>query len=136
MQRDTIPYQKILFVCINQREPNEICCAHRESEAIAAALKEQVKALGLSRHVRVSKSGCQDLCAKGPNVMMFPHDVWYHGVSLADAERIVQDAIRGLSPASLRGLAAERLEPFGQHEEGQAREEGGDERGPVEGRPS
>jgi (2Fe-2S) ferredoxin len=87
-------------VCINKREPKEICCAHGNSEAIAAALKERIKALGLARFVRVSKSGCQDLCAKGPNVMVFPDYVWYHGVTSADVERIVQDAIRGLQPTS------------------------------------
>jgi (2Fe-2S) ferredoxin len=91
MQRDAVPYQKILFVCVNRREPNEVCCAHRQSEAIAVALKERVKALGLSRSVRVSKSGCQDLCAKGPNVMVFPDNVWYHGVTPADIDRILED---------------------------------------------
>lgn len=104
MEQGEVPYKKILFVCVNKREPNEICCSHRESEAIAAALKERVKALGLSRQVRVSKSGCQDLCAKGPNVMVFPDYVWYHGVTREDVERIVQDAInfvpQTLSPGS------------------------------------
>ena len=100
MQQDRVPYQKILFVCINKREPHEVCCSHRESEAIASALKARVKALGLSRTVRVSKSGCQDLCAKGPNVMVFPDYVWYHGVTQDDVERIVQETIRGLKPAS------------------------------------
>ncbi len=99
MEQGTLPYKKILFVCVNKREPNAICCAHRESESIAAALKARVKELGLTREVRVSKSGCQDLCAKGPNVMMFPDAVWYHGVTRDDVERIVQDAVRGL-PAS------------------------------------
>ena len=100
MEQRRVPYQKILFVCVNRRQPGEACCAARDSEAIAAALKERVKALGLSRHVRVSKSGCQDLCAKGPNVMAFPGDVWYQGVALGDVERIVQDAIRDLQPSS------------------------------------
>ena len=97
MEREAVPYQKIVFVCVNRREPNEACCAHRESEAIAAALKQRVKTLGMSRHVRVSKSGCQDLCAKGPNVMVFPDYVWYHGVTLADVERIIQDTVRGFN---------------------------------------
>ena len=96
MERGPVPYKKILFVCVNRREPNAICCAHRESESIAAALKARVKELGLAREVRVSKSGCQDLCAKGPNVMMFPDAVWYHGVTRDDVERIVQDAVLGL----------------------------------------
>ena len=104
MERGTVPYRKIVFVCVNRRKPHEACCAHRESEPIAAALKAQVKALGLSRHVRVSKSGCQDLCAKGPNVMVFPDNVCYHGVTQADVERIVQDVIRGLPEASSAGV--------------------------------
>ena len=99
MQQSRVPYQKILFVCINTREPDEVCCSHRESEMIAAALKERIKALGLSRLVRVSKSGCQDVCAKGPNVMVFPDYLWYHGVTLADVERIAQDTIHSLHPA-------------------------------------
>ncbi len=97
MEQARIPFQKILFVCVNRREPNEICCAHRDSEAIASALKERIKALGLSRTVRVSKSGCQDLCAKGPNVMVFPDNVWYEGVTTEDVERIVQDLTAGFS---------------------------------------
>jgi len=98
MDQARVPYQKILFVCVNRREPHETCCAHRESEAIAAALKARVKTLGLTRAVRVSKSGCQDLCAKGPNVMLFPDYVWYHGVTPNDVERIFQDVTRDLPP--------------------------------------
>ena len=93
MQKGQVPYRKILFVCVNKREPHEACCAHRQSEAIAAALKARVKALGLSRTIRVSKSGCQDLCAKGPNVMVFPDYRWYHGVTHDDVERILQDVL-------------------------------------------
>ncbi len=98
MRRLDVPYRKILFVCINHRAPEQACCAHRESEALAEALKTRVKALGLSRQVRVSKSGCQDLCAKGPNVMVFPDYVWYHGVSAADADRILEEVLRELKP--------------------------------------
>ena len=101
MESVRVPYEKILFVCINQRQPQEICCSHRGSETIAESLKTRVKALGLSRRVRVSKSGCQDLCAKGPNVMVFPDYVWYHGVTLEDVERIVQDTVSKLQPASV-----------------------------------
>ena len=94
MEAGKVPFQKILFVCINRREPDNVCCAHRQSEAIVAALKEGIKSRGLSRMVRVSKSGCQDLCAKGPNVMVFPDYTWYHGVALQDVERIIDEAIR------------------------------------------
>lgn len=105
MQRHTVPYRKILFVCVHQRKPEEACCAHRASEAIAELLKARVKALGLSRVVRVSKSGCQDVCASGPNVMVFPDYVWYHAVSRSDVERIVQETIRGLDSAAIPASA-------------------------------
>ena len=96
MQRDAVPYQKMLFVCVNRREAGQTCCAQRDSEAIAAALKARVTELGFARLVRVSKSGCQDLCAKGPNVMVFPEGIWYHGVTREDVERIVHATIADL----------------------------------------
>ena len=96
MNQGRVPYRKIVFVCVNQREPQALCCSQRDSEAIAASLKARVKALGLARSIRVSKSGCQDVCAKGPNVMVFPDYVWYHGVTISDVERIVQNTAADL----------------------------------------
>lgn len=95
MQKADVPYRKILFVCINRRPEGEACCAAKESEAIAAALKERVKSLGMARFVRVSKSGCQDLCAKGPNVMVFPDNVCYQGVTMSDVDFIVSETLPG-----------------------------------------
>ncbi len=94
MEQAAVPFQKIVFVCINRRAPGEACCAARDSEAIAAALKARVKTLGLAGKIRVSKSGCQDLCARGPNVMVFPDHRVYNGVTLADVDRIVEEIAR------------------------------------------
>ena len=91
MEAGRIPFQKILFVCVNKRQPHETCCSHRAAEAVAAALKARVKERGLSRAIRVSTSGCQDLCSRGPNVMVFPDDRWYSGVTLEDVERIIRE---------------------------------------------
>ncbi|MBI3009883.1 MAG: (2Fe-2S) ferredoxin domain-containing protein [Candidatus Omnitrophica bacterium] len=98
MKQSRVPYQKILFVCVRQREPHEACCAQRGAEAIADAMKTRIQALGFSRQIRVSKSGCQDRCAKGPNVMVFPDYVWYRDVQPEDVERIIQGTIQGLKP--------------------------------------
>lgn len=91
MQSQRVPYQKIVFVCINRREAGRACCAVRGSEALAEALKARVNALGLGGAIRVSKSGCQDVCARGVNVMVFPDYVWYEAVTEADVERIIGD---------------------------------------------
>lgn len=100
MQQSRILYHKILSVCINKRQPNEVCCAHRGSEAIAETLKSRIKTLGLSRQIRVSKSGCQDVCAKGPNVMIFPDCAWYSAVGPDDIELIILDLTRDLHSSS------------------------------------
>jgi len=94
MERAGVPFQRIVFVCINRRDDGRPCCAGRESEAIAATLKARIKALGLGARIRISKSGCQDLCAQGPNVMVFPDGVWYRGVTLADIDRIIEALTR------------------------------------------
>ncbi len=96
MERSAVPYRRILFVCVNQREPGKICCAERDSEQIAEELKGRVKALGLAHLIRVSKSGCQDVCAHGPNIMVFPDHIWYQQVQLGDLDRILEDVTRGL----------------------------------------
>ena len=98
MKQAAVPFKKIVFVCVNKRDNGEACCADRSSEQILGELKERVKHLGLAGKIRVSKSGCQDLCARGPNVMVFPDNIWYHEVTLADVEQILRDIIQDIHP--------------------------------------
>ncbi|MBI3119276.1 MAG: (2Fe-2S) ferredoxin domain-containing protein [Candidatus Hydrogenedentes bacterium] len=91
MEQKSLPYEKIVFVCTNQRAPGErVCCAGRGSIDLHAKLKELVKARGLRTRIRVSKSGCMDRCEFGPNIMVFPDNVWYSAVTEADLEAIVE----------------------------------------------
>ena len=83
MQKHAVPYQKILFVCTNVREEGA-CCGKRGSQALRERLKAYVTAHHLSARVRVSQSGCLDRCADGPNIMVFPDNIWYAGVTAAD----------------------------------------------------
>ena len=90
MEKQDLPFQKILFVCVNNRENGELACSARGSKAIQEHLKQIAKDRGLKGKVRVSQSGCMDLCAKGPNVMVFPDNVWYSGVTESDIPKIVE----------------------------------------------
>ncbi|MBI2435330.1 MAG: (2Fe-2S) ferredoxin domain-containing protein [Candidatus Hydrogenedentes bacterium] len=91
MEQKSLPYEKIVFVCTNQRAPGErVCCAGQGSIDLHAKLKELVKARGLRTRIRVSKSGCMDRCEFGPNIMVFPDNVWYSAVTEADLEAIVE----------------------------------------------
>ncbi len=131
MKQQPVPYQKILFVCINNRAEGEICCSRRASEPIAEALKARVKALGLSGRVRVSKSGCQDVCAKGPNVMVFPDYVWYHGVGQDDVEGIIHDTLRTLDSGGAG--TAQRAEAGREDGGGKEQQNQSDQGDPVKG---
>jgi (2Fe-2S) ferredoxin/ubiquitin len=91
MQDGQQPYKRIVFVCTNQREPGErVCCADGHGDAIRDQLKALVKERGLRGRVRVCKSGCMDRCEEGPNVMVFPGDVWLRGVQETDVPAIMQ----------------------------------------------
>ena len=85
-------FQRHLFVCTNERTPDDPrgSSSARGSAAVAAALKEKAHACGLKRIVRVNKAGCLDQCAKGVTIVVYPEGIWYGGVRLADVDEIVE----------------------------------------------
>jgi len=97
MQEETVPFQRMVFVCVNERDPGlGVSCGPRNGVEIHRLLKEGVKSLGKAAKVRVCKSGCLDRCAKGPNVMVFPDNLWFHGVTEADVPAILERIVEGL----------------------------------------
>lgn len=96
MKSERSPYLKHLYVCVNQRDNGETCCAQGPAQEIREKLKAYVKANGLTGKVRISQSGCMDLCAKGPNVMVYPDHQWYHHVTLADVDQIIAEHLAPL----------------------------------------
>ncbi|NUM53638.1 MAG: (2Fe-2S) ferredoxin domain-containing protein [Candidatus Hydrogenedentes bacterium] len=97
MLTNELPYEKIIFVCTNRRDPGErISCAYGGGCDLRDALKERVKARGLKPAVRVSASGCMDKCEDGPNIMIFPDNIWLSGVEEEDIEPILDAVVRSL----------------------------------------
>lgn len=84
-----------LFVCCNRREPGHArgCCDPEGAGALKAALKEALKARKLGPTVRVNEAGCLDQCEYGPTVVVYPRQIWYGCVTLADVERIVDETV-------------------------------------------
>jgi len=39
--------------------------------------------------VRISQSGCLGLCAKGPNVILYPQKIWFSEVRGGDVDDIL-----------------------------------------------
>ncbi|MBN2307914.1 MAG: (2Fe-2S) ferredoxin domain-containing protein [Candidatus Hydrogenedentes bacterium] len=99
MKQQPLPHEKIIFVCTNRREEGtRRCCADGGGEGLREQLKALVKARRLRSRIRVSQSGCMDRCEHGPNVMVFPDNVWFSGVREEDAPAIVEFAARSLDP--------------------------------------
>ena len=44
----------------------------------------------LKGKLRVARSGCMDVCAFGPNMMIWPEGLWYMKVTKEDIPQIVQ----------------------------------------------
>lgn len=94
METASPQFKKYIFVCENQKETG-VCCAPQGTR-LREVLKEAVKKLGLANKVRVSRSGCLDVCADGPNVLLMPDNVWFKRVEEKDIQSIVQKAVEGL----------------------------------------
>jgi predicted metal-binding protein len=83
-------FKKYLFVCENKRDEGACCGA--PGERLREKLKAAVQEKGLSRFIRVSRSGCLDVCAEGPNVLLMPDNIWFKHVSENDVEEIIEKA--------------------------------------------
>jgi len=89
MNTNPLPFQKIILVCTNCREPGErVCCAEGDSVALHAELKRWVKEQRLNRYIRVCKSGCMDRCEAGPNVLIMPDNTWISGLDQEGLEAL------------------------------------------------
>ncbi|RCS50631.1 (2Fe-2S) ferredoxin domain-containing protein [Bremerella cremea] len=64
-----------------------------DSGKLRAALKKEIKRLGLKAQVRANDSGCLDQCDDGQVVVIYPQAIWYGGVGVEDAERIIHETI-------------------------------------------
>ena len=91
MKEEKVPYCRMIFVCTNAtHDGDRQVCAEGCSEEILKALKEEVKKRGLKGKVRALKSGCMDLCEKGPNIMVFPDGILHSGVTVGDIPALIQ----------------------------------------------
>ena len=90
--------ERYLFVCTNRRAEGDAkgSCAARGSEAVHAALKEQLKAGGLATlRARACTASCLDQCATGVTILVEPDHFFYGRVTEADVPEIVAAIAKG-----------------------------------------
>ena len=59
--------------------------------------REKARQMGI-QNVRFNAAGCLDRCEYGPNMVIYPEGVWYHSVTPAVVERIIQEHLIGGQP--------------------------------------
>lgn len=103
MDEPTIPYERHVFVCTNERaaEHPRGCCAAKDSAHLRERLKTLVKERKISG-VRINGAGCLDFCEHGAVIVVYPENVWYGRVTDGDLREIVDSHL-------LAGHPVERL---------------------------
>ncbi len=91
MEKKAVPFLRTVFVCVNARESGRVACGNpgRGGLELCESLKRAVKEKGLKGKVRVAKSGCLDLCERGPNAFLYPEGEWLSGLTQADVPALI-----------------------------------------------
>lgn len=85
-------YKKHIFICTNQRPQGaRVCCGEEHGSALVSEFKRLIKERGLDVDMRAQRTGCFDLCERGPTVAIYPEGVFYGRVQLSDVEEIVTE---------------------------------------------
>ena len=85
-------FQRHVFVCINERPADHPrgCCMQKGGPAVRDALKKALKDRGIKAEIRANNAGCLDQCERGVTVVVYPEQVWYGGVTVADIDELVE----------------------------------------------
>ena len=88
-------FDKHIFICENKRPEGHPrgCCFDKGGTELKEEFKSKLKALGLNSTVRANTAGCLDACEYGATVLVYPEQIWYGGVTLADVDEIINEHI-------------------------------------------
>ncbi len=86
-----------VFVCTNERSADHPkgSCKLKGSVEVRDALKAELTKRGLAKTIRANNAGCLDQCEHGITVVVYPEQVWYGGVTVADVTEIVEKHLIG-----------------------------------------
>ena len=90
-------YSKHVFFCTNKRENGMQCCEDAHASHFRDYAKQKIKSLGMSGKdgIRVNSAGCLGRCSEGPNMVIYPDNVWYTYQNEADIDEIVEKHLIG-----------------------------------------
>lgn len=91
-------YQKHVFICTNQKDSPKKCCGEAHGMALVESFKAELKERGLTPDIRAQRTGCLDVCGKGPALVVYPEGIIYGNVQLSDVKEIVESHLVNNTP--------------------------------------
>lgn len=91
-------YQKHVFICTNQKDAPKKCCGEAHGLELVEAFKQAMKERGLLPDMRAQRTGCLDVCPKGPALIVYPEGILYGNVQLSDVDEIVDSHLVNNQP--------------------------------------
>jgi (2Fe-2S) ferredoxin len=93
-------FEKHVFICTNRRDPDNPkgSCADKGADDVRDAFKRILHDRGLKKRIRANAAGCLDQCPQGVAVVVYPEQIWYGGVTVADVAEIVDQHMLGDVP--------------------------------------
>ncbi len=88
-------YDKHILVCIKERQNGHPrgCCMENGGMEIRKRFVQLINRHGLKGKIRANKTGCLDVCEVGPNVVIYPDNIWYTGVTVNDVDEIFDQSV-------------------------------------------
>ena len=99
MKQQETPYTCHIFVCVKSRASERNSCGDGDNPDLKILLKEEIKHRGWKGAVRVSEASCLGQCETGPNIMLYPQEIWFSETTLADLPEILQTLEKLLNEA-------------------------------------
>jgi sirohydrochlorin cobaltochelatase len=77
--------KKHILVCTNTE------CANKGSVALVEKLRRELRAKGLDRTYKITRTSCMSRCGEGPTVVVYPDGIWYRNVETEDTGDLIEE---------------------------------------------